>query len=168
MLPKAVSELPSPEGDDGIAAQPGPEAKDKGGSTVVPTGSSRHRNQSTAHKQTTNEVKAHCAIKKKVDKEAEGQLKARITDVDATVNPKGKTMYKIEDYGQYYGMTNKENPVPIDIQSGDGRMVSFRSGEEYRNRSQQWWGCMVEHFERPDVHDGIRDVKSCKRREREP
>ncbi len=66
-------------------------------------------------------------------------------------------MYKIEDYAQYYAMTNKENPVPMDVSSGDGKTVSFHCGEEFRNRTGNWWGSLVEHFERPDFIAALYD-----------
>ena len=79
-----------------------------------------------------------------------GELKARITDVPATVNPKGKTRYAIDDYGQYIVFTNEENPVPVDVKSGEGRVVSFKTGENYLNRtSEKWWKPMCEHFAKP-------------------
>eukprot|EP00945_MAST-04E_sp_MAST-4E-sp1_P007756 g7756.t1 len=97
-----------------------------------------------------------CQMKKK-DEDADGILKSHITDIEQTVNPKGKTMYRIEDYAQYCAFTNKENPVPMDVNSGDGKIVSFHCGEEFRSRTGKFWGGMVKHFERPDFIAALYD-----------
>ena len=91
------------------------------------------------------------------DRDTEGQLKSHITDIEQTVNPKGKTMYPIEDYAQYYGFTNKENSVPMDVNSGGGKMVSFKCGEAFRDRCGAYWQGMVEHFSRPDFLAALYD-----------
>ena len=79
-----------------------------------------------------------------------GELKARITDIPATVNPKGKTRYAIDDFGQYIVFTNEENPVPIDVKSGEGRTISFKTGEKYLCRtSDMWWKPLCEYFATP-------------------
>ena len=90
--------------------------------------------------------------------EFEGELKSRITDIEASVNPKNKTHYRIEDYGQYLAFTNKEKPIPVDVNSGDGRIVSFRTGEKYINRTRQhWWGPLCKQFNQPDFLAALYD-----------
>ena len=38
----------------------------------------------------------------------------------------------------------------MDVNSGDGKMVSFRCGEGFRKFSGNYWSGMVKHFKRPD------------------
>jgi hypothetical protein len=90
-----------------------------------------------------------CEVTKK-NRHADGVLKSHITDVEQTVNPKGREMYQIDDHAQYYVFTNKANPVPMDVNSGDGRIVSFKCGERFRSRPAAWWRGMTDHFKRPD------------------
>ena len=46
----------------------------------------------------------------------------------------------------------------MDVNSGDGRIVSFRTGEKYINRTRQhWWGPLCKQFNQPDFLAALYD-----------
>jgi hypothetical protein len=84
-------------------------------------------------------------------KEYEGLLKSRITETKLRVNPKHARPYDVEDFSIIVALTNKSNPLPVDISSMDRRFISWECGLTYRKKSSKWWGKFVDYLNQPET-----------------
>ena len=84
-------------------------------------------------------------------KEYEGLLKSRITETKLRVNPKHARPYDVEDFSMIVALTNKSNPLPVDISSMDRRFISWECGLTYRKKSSKWWGKFVDYLNQPET-----------------
>eukprot|EP00942_MAST-04A_sp_MAST-4A-sp1_P014607 g14607.t1 len=84
------------------------------------------------------------------NKAYEGLLKSRITETQLRVNPKHTRPFDVEDYAMIVALTNKSNPLPVDISSMDRRFISWECGTEYRKKSSNWWQGFVDYLHTPE------------------
>jgi hypothetical protein len=82
----------------------------------------------------------------------EGKIKSFITEDTITLNQKYLRPFEILNLARVFITTNKNNPIPIDVKSGDRRYVVFLTTCYYLDAKygSKFWERLIKHFERPD------------------
>jgi hypothetical protein len=81
----------------------------------------------------------------------EGLIKSFITEEELYINPKFVRPTKIRNIARLIIFTNKDNPIPIDVKSGDRRYVVYQTTTEYLQvkYGRAFWTALVAHFAKP-------------------
>lgn len=82
----------------------------------------------------------------------EGKIKSFITENTLTLNPKFIRQTTVSNCARLIIFTNKPNPIPIDVRSGDRRFVVYQSTDKYldKKNTTTFWTKLVEHFNKPE------------------
>lgn len=82
----------------------------------------------------------------------EGKIKSFISEDRITINPKCVRPFEIPNLARLIIFTNKPNPIPIDVKSGDRRYVVYQTTDKYLDGKYgtTFWTKLVAHFSRPD------------------
>lgn len=82
----------------------------------------------------------------------EGKIKSFITEDTIMVNQKYMRPFEILNLALTFITTNKSNPIPIDVKSGDRRYIVFQTTVFYLHAKygSKFWEKLIKHFERPD------------------
>lgn len=98
--------------------------------------------------------------------EYEGRLKSFITENTITLNAKFMRPITIQNYARLFIFTNKPNPIPIDVKSGDRRYIVYQTTEEFLDKGKYndiFWSKLVKHFEKPEflaaLYDELNELK---------
>lgn len=83
----------------------------------------------------------------------QGQLKSFITEPTITINQKFVRMKTVSNYSRVVIFTNKNNPLPIDVNGKDRRYVVYQGTDEYLKPKygRVFWKKAVEHFNKPET-----------------
>ena len=84
-------------------------------------------------------------------KEYEHALKSATTDKELTVNPKGIRAYTVNSYARFLMTTNKPDPIPVDVASGDRRVFLTRCSDATLAWNKQYWCDVYETFRNPQA-----------------
>lgn len=80
----------------------------------------------------------------------QGKIKEFITEDKVSLNPKFVRGYQIKNYALLIITSNKNNPVAIDILTGDRRWVVFHSTDKYINvKKEEFWEPLIPEFAKP-------------------
>lgn len=81
----------------------------------------------------------------------QGKMKEFITEDKISINPKFIRGYQIKNYALLVITSNKNNPVAIDILTGDRRWVVFHSTDRYViSDKEEFWKPLLEGFSKPE------------------
>ena len=82
----------------------------------------------------------------------EGKIKSFISEDTITINPKNVRPSTIRNVARTIIFTNKPNPIPIDVKSGDRRYCVFQTSDKYLEKKYgtKFWTKLVEHFNKPE------------------
>lgn len=99
-----------------------------------------------------NELMMNCyfvslnEMEKRAQEQADGRIKALITDGDLTINPKGKGHINTTSYHRF--MYSSNNEVPVQTEEGDRRNLIIRCSDEWKIRpNSPTFDRNVKHFE---------------------
>ena len=87
----------------------------------------------------------------------ENTIKEAITDPTVDINPKGVRAYKVNDFANWIFTTNKPDPVPIDVKSGDRRFFITTSCNDYMTWTRKEWAELRAHFAKPEFISALYD-----------
>jgi len=84
-------------------------------------------------------------------------MKARSTDVYLTCNAKCRRPIRVKNYALLVVVSNKPNPIKIDVTSGDRRFIVMKGTEAYlenrgvgrKGKSGAFWKQLAAHLEKP-------------------
>lgn len=76
----------------------------------------------------------------------EGKIKSFITEDTITVNPKNVRPFVVKNHSRTIITTNKPDPIPIDVRSGDRRYVVFKSTNVYKTKNSKFWSDLYNMF----------------------
>jgi hypothetical protein len=82
----------------------------------------------------------------------EGKIKSFISEDKITINPKNVRPSEVNNNARVIVTTNKANPIPLDVKSGDRRWVVFHSTDVYLDKKYGtiFWTKVLEHFKKPE------------------
>lgn len=99
-----------------------------------------------------NELMMNCyfvslnEMEKRAQEQADGRIKALITDGDLVINPKGKGHIPTKSYHRF--MYSSNNDVPVQTEEGDRRNLIIRCSDEWKIRpNSPTYERNVKHFE---------------------
>ena len=80
----------------------------------------------------------------------EGKIKSFISEDRITINPKNVRPTEIMNYARSIITTNKPNPIPIDVKSGDRRYVVYQTTDFFLDKKYGtiFWSRLLEHFKK--------------------
>jgi hypothetical protein len=84
--------------------------------------------------------------------EFEGRIKSFISEDRITVNAKFQRPVEINNYALAIISSNKPNPIPIDVKSGDRRYTVYESTNKFlaKKYGTKFWTGLLAHFNRPE------------------
>lgn len=88
-------------------------------------------------------------------KDYEGKLKSRSTDLFLTVNAKNVRPYTVQNHAFFIVVSNKQDPVKMDVMSGDRRFIVFKTTDNYldgkdrRGKTGGFWRQLDAHLKKP-------------------
>ena len=82
----------------------------------------------------------------------EGKIKSFISEDRITINPKNVRPTEINNLARVIISTNKPNPIPIDVKSGDRRYVVYQTTDFFLDKKYGtiFWTKLLEHFKKPE------------------
>tara|TARA_R110000868_G_scaffold21827_1_gene90417 strand:- start:498 stop:3209 length:2712 start_codon:yes stop_codon:yes gene_type:complete len=82
----------------------------------------------------------------------EGKIKSFISEDRITINPKNVRPSEINNFARTIITTNKANPIPIDVKTGDRRFVVFQTTDFFLDKKYGtiFWKGLLAHFKRPE------------------
>jgi len=82
----------------------------------------------------------------------EGKIKSFISEDRITINPKNVRPTEINNLARVIISTNKANPIPIDVKTGDRRYVVYQSTDFFLDKKYGsiFWQKLLTHFKRPE------------------
>jgi hypothetical protein len=82
----------------------------------------------------------------------EGKIKSFISEDTITLNPKFVRPITINNFARVLIFTNKANPIPIDVKSGDRRYCVFQTTDHFLDKKYgtNFWTPLTNHFKRPE------------------
>ena len=82
----------------------------------------------------------------------EGKIKSFISEDRITINPKNVRPSEINNFARTIITTNKANPIPIDVKTGDRRFVVFQTTDFFLDKKYGtiFWTNLLAHFKKPE------------------
>jgi hypothetical protein len=82
----------------------------------------------------------------------EGKIKSFISEDRITINPKNVRPTEINNFARTIITTNKANPIPIDVKTGDRRFVVFQTTDFFLDKKYGtiFWTNLLAHFKKPE------------------
>jgi hypothetical protein len=82
----------------------------------------------------------------------EGKIKSFISEDRITINPKNVRPSEINNFARTIITTNKANPIPIDVKTGDRRFVVYQTTDYFLDKKYGtiFWTNLLAHFKKPE------------------